>query len=42
VAPGACTWAGQATSNGGISCQQGSQYRCNNGNWQQTALSCSQ
>jgi hypothetical protein len=41
VAPGACTSAGQQTSNGGISCQQGLQYRCNNGTWQQTALSCS-
>jgi hypothetical protein len=42
VAPGACTWAGQETSNGGMSCQQGSQYRCNNGTWTQMALSCSQ
>ena len=42
VAPGSCTWNGQPTSNGGMSCQQGSQFRCNNGNWQQTALSCSQ
>jgi hypothetical protein len=42
LGPGACAWAGQATSNGGMSCQQGSQYRCNNGTWQQTALSCSQ
>ena len=38
---GSCMWNGQATSNGGISCQQGSQYRCNNGTWAQTALSCS-
>src|SRR3954468_1865082 len=33
LGPGACAWAGQATSNGGMSCQQGSQYRCNNGTW---------
>ena len=39
---GSCTWSGQATSNGGMSCQQGSQFRCNNGSWEQTALSCSQ
>jgi hypothetical protein len=39
---GNCMWNGQATSNGGISCQQSSQYRCNNGTWEQTALSCSQ
>ena len=35
-----CTWAGQATSNGGMSCQQGQQFRCNNGTWDRTALSC--
>jgi len=38
----ACVWAGQPTSNGGLSCQTGAQYRCNNGTWEQTALSCSQ
>jgi hypothetical protein len=38
---GNCLWNGQATSNGGISCQQGTQYRCNSGSWTQTALSCS-
>jgi hypothetical protein len=38
---GSCMWNGQATSNGGISCQQGTQYRCNSGTWAQTALSCS-
>ena len=37
---GSCTFAGQATSNGGMSCQQGQQFRCNNGTWDQTALSC--
>ena len=35
-----CAWNGQATSNGGMSCQNGVQYRCNNGNWEQTALYC--
>jgi hypothetical protein len=37
---GSCLWAGQSTSSGGLSCQQGSQYRCSNGTWTQTALSC--
>ena len=37
-----CMWNGQATSNGGISCQSGTQYRCNNGSWEQTAVSCAQ
>ena len=37
-----CMWNGQATSNGGMSCQSGTQYRCNNGSWEQTAVSCSQ
>ena len=40
VPAGSCTWAGQATSNGGMSCQQGQQYRCDSGTWKQTALSC--
>lgn len=35
-----CTWASQATSDGGMSCQDHSQYRCNNGSWEKTALSC--
>ena len=35
-----CAWEGHATSNGGISCQNGVQYRCNNGTWDQTALYC--
>ena len=37
-----CAWNGQATSNGGMSCQNGVQYRCNNGNWEQTSLYCTQ
>jgi hypothetical protein len=40
VPAAACSWAGNATSNGGMSCQQGQQFRCSNGTWQQTALSC--
>jgi hypothetical protein len=36
----ACTAAGEATANGGMSCQGGTYYRCSNGAWQQTALSC--
>jgi hypothetical protein len=35
-----CSWNGQPTSSGGISCQSGTQYRCDNGTWEQTALSC--
>jgi hypothetical protein len=40
AAPAACTWAGQQTSTGGMSCQDHAQYRCNNGTWERTALSC--
>ena len=39
---GNCMWNGQPTSSGGMSCQSGTQYRCNNGSWEQTAISCSQ
>ena len=35
-----CMWNGHSTSNGGVSCQSGVQYRCNNGNWEQTSLYC--
>ena len=37
-----CSHNGQPTSNGGSSCQSGVQYRCNNGNWEQTSLYCTQ
>ena len=37
-----CSRNGQPTSNGGMSCQNGVQYRCNNGNWEQTSLYCTQ
>ncbi len=40
VPPTSCTWNGQATSNGGMSCQQGQQYRCDGGTWKPTALNC--
>lgn len=36
----ACTWASQSYSHGGMSCQQNSQFRCNNGGWERTAQSC--
>ena len=37
---GSCLWNGQATSNGGMSCQEHTQFRCNSGTWERTALSC--
>jgi len=37
---GSCMWNGQATSNGGISCQEHTQFRCNSGTWERSALSC--
>jgi hypothetical protein len=40
IAPGACLWEGQQTSSGGTSCRDHSTFRCNNGNWEQTALKC--
>ena len=36
----ACTWASQSYSHGGMSCQEHSQFRCNNGVWERTELSC--
>ncbi|HEY5896574.1 MAG TPA: hypothetical protein VIV54_03360 [Burkholderiales bacterium] len=36
----ACTWASQSYSSGAMSCQDHSQYRCNNGSWEKSALSC--
>ncbi|HUQ73441.1 MAG TPA: hypothetical protein VM183_01860 [Burkholderiales bacterium] len=35
-----CTWNGQQTSHGGMSCQERSQHRCVNGNWERTVLTC--
>jgi hypothetical protein len=40
AAPAACTWASQSYSSGGMSCQDHSQFRCNSGTWERTALSC--
>jgi hypothetical protein len=36
----ACTWASQSYSSGAISCQEGAQYRCNNGSWERTETRC--
>jgi hypothetical protein len=36
-----CTSADGATASGGMSCRAGTYYRCSNGAWQETALSCS-
>lgn len=36
----ACTWASQSYSHGGMSCQEHSQFRCNNGTWERTEASC--
>jgi hypothetical protein len=35
-----CTYAGQPYSPGAISCQDRSQYRCDNGIWNRTANAC--
>ena len=40
VAPGACLWEGQQSSNGGMSCRDHNQYRCNSGTWEPTGLKC--
>jgi hypothetical protein len=40
TAPAACTWASQSYSSGGVSCQDHSEYRCNNGSWERTANAC--
>jgi hypothetical protein len=40
LAPGACLWEGQQTSNGGTSCRDHRTFRCNTGTWEQTASSC--
>jgi hypothetical protein len=36
----ACTWASQSYSHGAMSCQNGAQYRCDNGAWARTLSSC--
>jgi hypothetical protein len=35
-----CTYASQAYSHGSVSCQDRSQYRCDNGIWNRTAHAC--
>ena len=35
-----CTYAGQPYSHGAISCQDRSQYRCDNGIWNRTLNAC--
>ena len=40
TAPAACTWASQSYSSGAVSCQDHSEYRCNNGSWERTANAC--
>jgi hypothetical protein len=37
---GACTYNSATYSNGGLSCQSGHQYLCNNGQWQLTTGGC--
>ena len=40
TAPAACTWASQAYSSGALSCQESTQFRCNNGSWERTRFGC--
>jgi hypothetical protein len=40
TAPAACTWASQSYSSGAVSCQDHSEYRCNNGSWERTTNAC--
>jgi len=35
-----CTYASQSYSHGSVSCQDRSQYRCENGIWNRTANAC--
>jgi hypothetical protein len=39
VAP-ACSYGGNAYSEGALSCQSGQSFRCNNGSWNRTLGSC--
>jgi hypothetical protein len=36
----ACTYASQSYSHGSVSCQDRSQFRCDNGTWNRTANAC--
>jgi len=40
TAPAACMWASQTYSSGAISCQENTQFRCNNGSWERTGPAC--
>jgi len=40
TAPPSCTYASQAYSHGSVSCQDRTQYRCDNGNWTRTLTAC--
>ena len=35
-----CTWANGAYSDGALSCQNGQQFRCNDGTWNRTLGTC--
>ena len=40
TSPAACTWASQAYSSGALSCQESTQFCCNNGTWERTGFGC--
>jgi hypothetical protein len=40
TSPPACVYASQAYSHGSISCQDRTQYRCDNGVWNRTFTAC--
>ena len=40
AASNSCTWNSAAYSDGGVSCQNGQQFRCSNGTWNRTLGSC--
>ena len=40
TAPRACTYNSGAYSDGGLSCQNGQQFRCSDGTWNRTLGSC--
>jgi hypothetical protein len=35
-----CTYASQSFSQGAISCQEKTEFRCNSGNWERTLNAC--
>jgi uncharacterized lipoprotein YajG len=40
TSPPNCTYASQAYSHGSVSCQDRTQYRCDNGVWSRTLTAC--